>query len=124
MSRVRSKDTKPEMIVRRMIHGMGYRYRLHQKSLPGKPDLVFSSRRKIIFIHGCFWHRHQQCSFARLPKSHLDYWLPKLDGNLERDNSNCENLRKQGWDVMVLWECELLDKERLSMKIIEFLDKK
>lgn len=124
MSRIRGKNTKPEMRVRRMIYGMGYRYRLHQNNLPGKPDLVFPGRRKVIFIHGCFWHRHQQCSLARLPKSRLDYWLPKLDGNLKRDELNYERLKNKGWSVMVIWECELYDNERILFRIVEFLGKK
>lgn len=124
MSRIRGKNTKPEMRVRRMIYGMGYRYRLHQNNLPGKPDLVFPGRRKVIFIHGCFWHRHQQCSLARLPKSRLDYWLPKLDGNLKRDALNYERLKNKGCGVMVIWECELYDNERILFRIVEFLGKK
>jgi len=91
---------------------------------PGKPDLVFPGRRKVIFIHGCFWHRHQQCSLARLPKSRLDYWLPKLDGNLKRDALNYERLKNKGWGVMVIWECELYDNERILFRIVEFLGKK
>lgn len=121
MSRVRSKNTKPEMAVRRLVHAMGYRYRLHSKRLPGRPDMVFSSRRKVIFVHGCFWHRHEGCPKCRLPKSRLDYWLPKLEGNKARDAANQSELRKMGWDVLTVWECEIKDTEKLASKIAGFL---
>lgn len=123
MSLVRNKNTKPELSVRRLVHGMGFRYRLHRQALPGKPDLVFSSRRKVIFVHGCFWHRHPEagCPLARLPKSRLDFWLPKLAKNRERDEVEQAELRRLGWDSLVVWECELRDMERLKSKILEFL---
>lgn len=126
MSRVRGKDTKPEMKVRRFVHGMGYRYRLHRKDLPGKPDLVFPSRRKVIFIHGCFWHRHPDsgCKLARLPKSRLDFWRPKLEANRARDLENQIKLAESGWKVLVVWECELGDRAGLENKIKNFLDEK
>jgi len=109
MSRIRSKDSKPELIVRRLVHAMGFRYRLHRKDVPGKPDLVFGSRKKVIFVHGCFWHRHDDssCKLARLPKSRLDFWLPKLERNAERDAENNARLEALGWDEMVVWECEV-----------------
>lgn len=122
MSRVRSKDTKPELVVRRLIFSMGYRYRLHDRRLPGTPDLVFHGRRKALFVHGCFWHRHHRCVLARMPKSRLDFWRPKLEGNTERDARNMEALREQGWDVLVVWECETKDTERLEKTIRGFLD--
>jgi DNA mismatch endonuclease (patch repair protein) len=122
MGRVRSRDTKLEMVVRRMVHSMGYRYRLHAKDLSGKPDLVFRSRRKVIFIHGCFWHRHTDCALARLPKSRLDFWLPKLDANRQRDLRNEHALREAGWDVLTIWECELSDMAQLKTRIRGFLD--
>ncbi|SDK03688.1 very short patch repair endonuclease [Billgrantia gudaonensis] len=122
MGRVRNKDTRPEMTVRRLVHGAGYRYRLHGKKLPGKPDLVFKSRRKVIFVHGCFWHRHEGCTLARLPKSRLDFWLPKLEANRERDKRNEEHLREMGWDVLIIWECELKDQEALLSRVSAFLD--
>lgn len=124
MSRVRSTGTRPEMVVRRIVHGMGYRYRLHKKDLPGKPDLVFSSRKKVIFVHGCFWHRHvdPNCRLARLPKSRLDFWLPKLVSNAERDAKTQERLEAMGWQVMVLWECQVRDTEALKTRISEFLN--
>lgn len=120
----KGKDTKPEMIVRRLAHGMGYRYRLHRKGLPGKPDLVFESRRKVIFVHGCFWHHHPDpgCKIARLPKSRLDFWLPKLDANRVRDDRDEKALENLGWRVLTVWECELKDKERVCDVIRSFLD--
>ncbi len=122
MGRVRSRDTKPEMVVRRMIYGMGYRYRLYAKDLPGKPDLVFRSRRKVIFVHGCFWHRHSGCVLARLPKSRKDFWLPKLEANRQRDIKNKKALHKLGWSVLIIWECELAGLETLETRIRGFLD--
>lgn len=114
MSRVLGKDTKPELTVRRIIHALGYRYRLHDERLPGKPDLVFRSRRKVIFVHGCFWHRHADpdCKLARLPKSRQDFWLPKLERNAQRDVENRAALKKEGWGVLELWECQVKDTER------------
>jgi DNA mismatch endonuclease, patch repair protein len=122
MSLVRPKDSAPEMIVRRLVHGMGYRYRLHSRTLPGKPDLVFSSRRKIIFVHGCFWHRHSNCPLARLPKSRLEFWLPKFERNKARDVFVRRALRALGWKTLVVWECETNDGEKLMKKLRRFLD--
>jgi DNA mismatch endonuclease, patch repair protein len=124
MSRVRARDTAPEMSVRRLVHGMGYRYRLHSTALPGKPDLVFGKRKKVIFVHGCFWHRHSNCALARMPKSRLDFWLPKLEGNRKRDKRNLHGLRKLGWESLVVWECEISPPKeaRLKNKIGRFLD--
>jgi len=122
MGRVRSRDTAPEMLVRRMVHAMGYRYRLHAEELSGKPDLVFRPRRKIIFVHGCFWHRHPDCALARLPKSRQDFWLPKLEANRQRDLKIEHDLRKANWSVLTIWECELGDTYKLKNKIKEFLD--
>lgn len=123
MSLVRGRDTKPEMRVRRPTHALGYRYRLHRRDLPGKPDLVFGPRRKVIFVHGCFWHRHPDpaCKFARLPKSRKDFWLPKLEGNRERDERNNAMLTEMGWDVLEIWECETADADALAKKIKGFL---
>jgi len=103
---------------------MGYRYRLHSKDLPGKPDLVFRSRKKVIFVHGCFWHRHQGCALARIPKSRQDFWIPKFEANRLRDTKTEEALRQAGWQVLVVWECELGDVTSLKNKIEEFLDAK
>jgi len=123
MSRVRGKDTGPELVVRKLVHALGYRYRLHRSDLPGKPDLVFPRHRKVIFVHGCFWHRHPDpsCKLARLPKSKLDFWLPKLDGNRKRDLVNQKALEEQGWAWLVIWECQLRDIDQLLVIIKSFL---
>ena len=123
MSRVRSKDTKPELATRTLVHGMGYRYRLHDKGLPGKPDLVFAARGKLIFVHGCFWHRHGSgCHLTRWPKSKLDFWRPKLEQNHLRDKAIRRKLRRLGWRVLVVWECELRDKKTLAERLRAFLE--
>ena len=122
MGRVRGKDTGPEMTVRRLAHGLGYRYRLHARDLPGRPDLVFRPRRKVIFVHGCFWHRHKGCALARMPKSREDFWREKLEGNAKRDARNERALRREGWGVMTVWECQLGDRDRLTTRIRRFLD--
>ena len=122
MGRVHSGNTKPEMRVRRLVHAMGYRYRLHCRDMPGTPDLVFRGRRKVIFVHGCFFHRHPGCALARLPKSKHDFWLPKLEGNKVRDDRNIALLRSDGWAVLVVWECETKGKEALEARIRRFLD--
>lgn len=109
MAKVKNRDTKPEMRVRRALHAAGLRYRLHAKDLPGKPDIVLRSRRIAIFVHGCFWHRHPepQCKLARMPKSRVDFWQAKLEANRERDLRHDKALRAAGWDVQTIWECEL-----------------
>jgi len=122
MSNIRGKNTKPEMIVRSVTHRMGYRYRLHRKDLPGKPDLVFPSRRKVIFVHGCFWHQHPGCRFATMPATRREFWEKKLLGNRERDKRHLQELEQQGWEVLVIWECELGDLGELSEKILKFLN--
>lgn len=122
MALVRSEDTKPEREVRQLLHRMGFRYRLHGHNLPGRPDIVFRSRRKVVFVHGCFWHRHEGCSLARLPKSRLDFWLPKLEGNRRRDGMNIAALVAEGWSVLVVWECEIRDKKILAERLREFLE--
>ncbi len=121
MQAVKSKDTGPELLVRRLLHARGYRYRLHKRSLPGCPDLVFPSRRKVIFIHGCFWHGHHCPRGARVPKSNTDYWTTKVAGNRARDQAARKRLRAGGWIVLVLWECELRDQERLTRRAERFL---
>lgn len=122
MSQIRDKDTKPELFVRRILHAEGYRYRLHDKKLPGKPDLVFSSRRKVIFVHGCFWHRHN-CRYGRVtPKTRQEFWIAKLQGNRDRDLRNRRELRRLGWDVLVVWECQIKRQEWLLERIINFLE--
>ena len=124
MAAIRSRDTKPEMIVRRLVHGMGYRYRLHRKDLPGKPDLVFGPRRKVIFVHGCFWHQHEaeHCLDGRKPKSNTGYWNGKLARNVARDKKNRQLLEEAGWRVLVIWECETRDIAALRRRISAFLD--
>ncbi|MGI8539108.1 MAG: very short patch repair endonuclease [Rubrobacteraceae bacterium] len=122
MSRVKNKDTKPEMRVRRMIHAMGYRYRIHRRKLPGSPDLVFPERRKVIFVHGCFWHHHEDCKHGRIPKSRPEYWVPKLEKNMSRDIENQAKLREMGWDIMVIWECETEEAAGLPNRIMSFLE--
>lgn len=106
MALIRSRDTKPEMRVRHALHAAGLRYRLHVRTLPGVPDLVFPSRRLAVFVHGCFWHQHPGCSAARMPKSRLDFWHAKLSGNVERDTRKSAELRSLGWEVLVVWECQ------------------
>lgn len=124
MSRIRSRDSKPELVVRRMLHALGYRFRLHRRDLPGTPDLVFPSRKKVVFVHGCFWHRHDDpdCRLARLPKSRPEFWLPKLERNRERDQEHEAALRALGWRTHVAWECRLRDKEQLANELSRFLD--
>lgn len=121
MRRIRSKDTVPEMVVRRLAYGLGYRYRLHRKDIPGKPDLVFPGRRKVIFIHGCFWHQHQACREGRLPKSNTAYWHPKLERNVERDKTVRNLLAAAGWDVLIIWECETSNYEAIRQILFDFL---
>ncbi len=128
MRRIRSKGMKPEMLVRKLSHALGYRHRLHRKELSGKPDLVYPGRRKAIFVHGCFWHQHQDpgCKIARKPKSNLGYWEPKLERNVRRDVKNEEELRAAGWEVMTVWECQAreaqkLGSEKLAVRLRQFL---
>ena len=106
MSRIRGKDTKPEIIVRSMLHRMGYRFRLHRKDLPGKPDIVLPKYNTVIFVHGCFWHRHEGCKYAYTPKSRVDFWNAKFDDTVARDERNREQLKEIGWNVVTIWECE------------------
>lgn len=123
MSKVRPTDTKPEWLVRRLAYGLGYRYRLHVRELPGTPDLVFRRSRRVIFVHGCFWHRHRsrRCRLARLPKSQVSFWLTKLEANRSRDARNARALRRAGWSVLTVWECELSDSSKVERRIQRFL---
>ena len=121
MARVRSKGTRPEMLVRQELHRLGYRYRLHRADLSGKPDLTFASRRKVLFVNGCFWHMHPGCPRARVPLNNRDYWMPKLQRNRRRDSENFEALRDRGWEAMVVWECELRDLDKAVIRIASFL---
>ena len=120
MARIRGRDTTPEMVVRRLLHAMGYRFRLHGKELPGRPDIVFSRRKSVIFVHGCFWHRHG-CPETAVPKSRPEFWEKKFAGNLERDRRNLERLGGMGWQCLVVWECEMKDPAKLARLLVEFL---
>ncbi|MGY3305256.1 DNA mismatch endonuclease (patch repair protein) [Pseudomonas sp. PvR086] len=117
MSMIKGKNTKPEMVVRSVCHEMGLRYRLHKKDLPGTPDLVFPKHRLCIFVHGCFWHRHPGCKYAYTPKSKLEFWLPKLARNVERDLNTQQTLLSLGWRVLVVWECDTKNRELLRTEI-------
>ena len=121
MRRIRKTDTKPEIAIRKLAHGLGYRFRLHRRDLPGTPDLVFPRLRKIIFVHGCFWHQHSGCRLARPPKARPDYWQPKLRRNQERDAAARQALEAAGWSVLVIWECETPNTATLRLGIDEFL---
>lgn len=123
MSRIRSKDTKPEMAVRRLLHGLGYRYVLHDTGLPGRPDLVFPSRHKVVFVHGCFWHGHV-CSVGATPKSNVAYWAAKIEGNKRRDGKSCRALRRLGWKVLTVRECATASGSlpALERRLVAFLD--
>jgi DNA mismatch endonuclease (patch repair protein) len=121
MSRVKGKDTSPEKKVRSTIHQMGYRFRLHRKDLPGKPDIVLPRHGKIIFVHGCFWHGHEGCKRSKRPSSNTEFWNKKLSRNKERDKQNLESLRRSGWDVLVVWECQVKDREQLRAILERFL---
>lgn len=120
MRAIRSKDMLPELTVRSLAHKLGYRFRLHRKDLPGKPDLVFAARRKVIFVHGCFWHSHN-CKAAHIPKSNLDYWGPKLQRNQARDRKNITALKADGWQALIIWECELKDTIAIKRRVKQFL---
>jgi DNA mismatch endonuclease (patch repair protein) len=121
MSAVHSKNTKPEMTVRRAVHALGYRYRLHDADLPGNPDLVFRSRGKVIFVHGCFWHRHSKCRYATIPKTHTDFWQDKFCNNVTRDRRTRHELKRLGWEVLTVWQCELKKPEKLVERLDDFL---
>jgi DNA mismatch endonuclease, patch repair protein len=121
MRAIRSKGMKPEVAVRKIVRSLGFGYRLHRKDLPGKPDLAFIGRRKVIFVHGCFWHQHSACREGRRPNSNLAYWEPKLARNEERDAANIEALTVLGWRTLVIWECEISELEALTSKIRNFL---
>jgi DNA mismatch endonuclease (patch repair protein) len=123
MRRIKSTDTRPEMSVRRLLHGLGYRYALHRRDLPGVPDLVFPARRKIIFVHGCFWHQHKGCVDGRIPKTRVEYWKPKLLRNIERTRANISRLRRARWSVMQIWECDAENVESLRRRLMQFLGK-
>jgi len=124
MRRIKSAGTKPELVVRSLVHGMGFRFRLHAKDLAGKPDLVFRPRRKVIFVHGCFWHGHAdpKCLDGRLPKSRLEYWKLKIDRNRARDAASREALERDGWRVLEIWECQTKEIDVLAATLRSFLE--
>ena len=117
MRQIRSTNTKPEMIVRSLLHKHGYRFRLHRKDLPGKPDIVLQKYRTVIFVHGCFWHRHHNCKYASIPKSNVEYWISKFKKNANRDSEIYNMLRNLDWNVIIVWECELGNPEALIRRI-------
>lgn len=121
MSRIRGRDTKPEVVVRQIAHRLGFRFRLHRKDLPGSPDLVFPRYRAIIMVHGCFWHRHPGCKYAYTPKTRVQFWQTKFEGNVARDRRNDLALSERGWRTMVIWECETKDHHAVAARIESFL---
>lgn len=123
MSKVKGKNTGPELLVRKAAHRLGYRFRLHRKDLPGKPDLMFPRLKVAIFVHGCFWHSHQSCPKGRPPKSKLDYWGPKLKENTKRDRRNLVRLRKLGWHARVIWQCETTDPAHTEQLLRDILNR-
>lgn len=122
MSRIRSGNTKPEKIVRSLLHRMGYRFRLHRKSLPGCPDIVFPKRKKAIFVHGCFWHGHKSCKRSAIPRTRTEYWFNKISKNVERDTKNFKLLVDLGWQVLVIWQCEIKNLDTLEERLKWFLN--
>lgn len=122
MSRIKGQNTKPELVVRSLLHRLGYRFRLHRTTLPGKPDIVLPRFKTVLFVHGCFWHRHKDCRFAYTPKSRTDFWLKKLESNVLRDIKVKSDLETLGWRVITVWECELRDMDQLSIKIVGALE--
>lgn len=122
MSRIRGKDTKPEIIVRRLVHRLGYRFRLHQRKLPGCPDIVLARHRKVIFVHGCFWHMHN-CRYGKVePATRRKFWRDKLEANKERDRKNRHKLRSQGWGILTIWECQTKKQEKMISRVVDFLE--
>lgn len=121
MARIGPKDTKPEMVVRRIAHALGCRFRLQRRDLPGTPDLVFPRLGKVIFVHGCFWHRHPGCKKTSMPKTRVEFWTRKFESNVERDARKERELRQMGWDVTIIWECETRDTEKLTFRLASWL---
>ncbi|MBF0185829.1 MAG: DNA mismatch endonuclease Vsr [Magnetococcales bacterium] len=122
MAKIRFKDTRPELVVRRLVWRLGFRYRLHERRLPGRPDFVFWGRRKVIFVHGCFWHHHPGCKYAVVPATRREFWLDKLERNVERGNVNLKTLEQMGWKMLIIWECETRTSlNKLNKVILEFL---
>ena len=117
MGAVKGKNTRPELMVRSLLHRMGYRFRLHRKDLPGKPDIVLPKYRTVIFVHGCFWHRHKGCKYASMPATNTEFWTAKFEANTKRDKSNVKALKKTGWKVLIVWQCELKAEDKLARKL-------
>jgi len=117
MSRIRAKDTTPELAVRSLLHRLGYRFRLHRKDLPGQPDIVLPKHQTVIFVHGCYWHRHKGCSFSYTPKTRTGFWLQKFEENVDRDTRTKKRLRNLGWRIIIVWECEIRDLESLAKRL-------
>jgi len=122
MSQIKSKNTKPELLVRKFLFANGLRYRLHDKNLPGKPDIVLPKYKAVVFVHGCFWHGHKNCKYFVIPKTRTDWWLQKINGNIERDKMNTASLRKLGWKVLKIFGCELKSEERLEKLLSSIVD--
>ena len=123
MSRIRSGNTKPELLVRSLLHRMGYRFRLHRKDLPGKPDIVLPKHKAVIFIHGCFWHHHDGCKYAYIPKTRQEFWRAKFKSNVERDKKVKKQLKEKNWRILVIWECELSNIESIIKRLKDYLNK-
>lgn len=123
MSRIRGKDTSPELAVRSLLHRLGYRFRLHRRDLPGQPDIVLPRYHAVVFVHGCYWHRHKRCKFAYLPKTRTDFWQRKFEDNVRRDNRAVGSLRKGVWHVLVIWECQVSNRVTLVRRLTQFLAK-
>ncbi|HVZ43858.1 MAG TPA: very short patch repair endonuclease [Ramlibacter sp.] len=123
MARIRTKDTEPELRLRRWLHAQGLRYRLHDTALPGRPDIVFPSRKKVVFVHGCFWHRHDNCGLATHPKTRAEFWRAKFASNVARDRAKEAALLAAGWGVLIVWQCELDDLKRIGRRVLRFLDR-
>jgi len=123
MSRVSGKNTKPEIVVRSLLHKLGYRFRLHRKNLPGRPDITLPKHKKVIFVHGCFWHGHAVCSRSKRPSTNEEFWHEKLNKNIERDKKTVDALKKLGWDVLTVWTCEVKDTNELKIKLLSFLER-
>jgi len=121
MSRVKGRDTRPELAVRSLLHHHGFRFRLHRKDLPGCPDIVLPRHRKIVFVHGCFWHGHKKCRRSSRPTTNTEFWNAKIDANISRDKKAIGRLRRTGWSVLVVWECELRDPQKLERRLLRFL---
>lgn len=121
MSRIRSRDTKPEVVVRSLLHSMGYRFRLHRRDLPGRPDIVLPKYKTVVFVHGCFWHRHADCRYAYNPKSRIDFWGEKFKENVGRDQRQTDELRRLGWTVITIWECETKRLDELERRVVDEL---